>query len=377
MAGRRADDDPGGGGAPRLPRSLLPHLVRAAEDAAVAAARTTGLGDRHRSDEAAVEAMRAALDGAPARGRVVIGEGERDRAPMLWSGEEFGAGRRGSGRGGTGPGAAAASGPEASPGSVESELDIAVDPLEGTNLCATGGPGAIAVLAGAERGGLLRAPDLYMDKIVVGPAARGLLGEAVRLDLPPEENVAAIAEAEGAPPAELTVVVLERPRHEALVAGIRRAGARVRLIGDGDLSAGLSAALPESPVHAAMGSGGAPEGVITAAALRCLGGGMLGRLLVRSDADRRRIRETGVREPDRVLSTEELAPGPTLWFVAAGVTDGGLAPGVRFGGAAREAVEVSTLTLTNDPPEMIRATRRGLCTLSVRPPATGAANATH
>ena len=356
MAGRRAAD-PGGGRAPRLPRSLLPHLVRTVEAAAVAAARTVGLGDRHRSDEVAVEAMRAALDGAPARGRVVIGEGERDRAPMLWSGEEFGAGRRD-------PGPAGAAHPE---------LDIAVDPLEGTNLCATGGPGAIAVLAGAERGGLLRAPDLYMDKVVVGPAARALLGEAVRLDLPPEANVAAIAAAEGVPPAELTVVVLERPRHEALVAGIRRAGARVRLIGDGDLSAGLSAALPESPVHAAMGSGGAPEGVITAAALRCLGGGMLGRLLVRSDADRRRIRETGVREPDRALSTEELAPGPTLWFVAAGVTDGALAPGVRFGGPAGEAVEVSTLTLANDPPEMIRATRRGLCTLSERPPPGGAA----
>ena len=323
----------------------------------MAAARTTGLGDRHRSDEAAVEAMRAALDGAPARGRVVIGEGERDRAPMLWSGEEFGAGRRGPERYGV----------------DDPELDIAVDPLEGTNLCATGGPGAIAVLAGAERGGLLRAPDLYMDKIVVGPAARDLLGEAVRLDLPPEENVAAIAEAEGVPPAELTVVVLERPRHEALVAGVRRAGARVRLIGDGDLSAGLSAALPESPVHAAMGSGGAPEGVITAAALRCLGGGMLGRLLVRSDADRRRIRETGAPESDRALSTEELAPGPTLWFVAAGVTDGGLAPGVRFGGPTGEAVEVSTLVLTNDPPEMIRAARRRLCTLSVRPPPRGAA----
>lgn len=375
MGGGRAAD-PGGGGAGRLPRSLLPYLARTVEEAAVAAARTTGLGDRHRSDEVAVEAMRAALDGVPARGRVVIGEGERDRAPMLWSGEEFGAGRRGPGRGAAGPDGAARSGEGGPSGAGGPELDIAVDPLEGTNLCATGGPGAIAVLAGAERGGLLRAPDLYMDKIVVGPAARGLLGEAVRLDRPPEENVAAIAEAEGLPPGELTVAVLERTRHEALVAGIRRAGARVRLIGDGDLSAGLSAALPESGVHAAMGSGGAPEGVITAAALRCLGGGMLGRLLVRSDADRRRIRETGVRAPDRVLPTEELAPGPTLWFLAAGVTDGGLAPGVRFGGPAGEAAEVSTVTLTNDPPEMIRATRRGLCTLPVRPPPRGAASAT-
>lgn len=347
----------------RLPASLLPHLLRTVEEAAVACARTVGRGDRHHSDAVAVEAMRSVLDRVPARGRVVIGEGERDRAPMLWSGEEFGAAS----------GASAGGGKRAAE-DVLPELDLAVDPLEGTNLCATGEPGAIAVLAASERGGLFRAPDLYMEKIVVGPAARPLLGDRVRLDRSPEDNLAAIAEAEGRSPADLTVVVLDRPRHEELVAGLRRAGARVRLIGDGDLSAGLTAALPGSGVDAAMGVGGAPEGVITAAALRCLGGGMLGRLVVRSDEDRRRVEETEVREPDRVLAAAELAPGPTLWFCAAGVTDGALAPGVRFGGGGEpESVEISTLLLTNDPPERLRRTRFRLCTLSARPPERGAA----
>lgn len=348
----------------RLPRSLLPHLVRTVEEAAVACARTVGRGDRHHSDRVAVEAMRSVLDGVPARGRVVIGEGERDRAPMLWSGEEFGAA---GGEFSAAPGA---------PGAEEAlpELDIAVDPLEGTNLCATDEPGAITVLAASERGGLFRAPDLYMEKIVVGPAARPLLGDRVLLDRSPEENLAAVAAAEGLPPSALTVVVLDRPRHEELVAGLRRAGARVRLIGDGDLSAGLAAALPGSGVHAAMGVGGAPEGVITAAALRGLGGGMLGRLVVRGDEDRRRVEETEVREPDRVLSLADLAPGPTLWFCAAGVTDGALVSGVRFGGGGEpESVEISTLVLTNDPPERLRSTRFRGCTLSARPPQRGAA----
>ena len=362
----------------RLPRSLLPHLVRTVEEAAVACARTVGRGDRHHSDQVAVEAMRSVLDGVPARGRVVIGEGERDRAPMLWSGEEFGAAGGESGAAGGEFGAAGeesgAAGEEPSAGEALPELDIAVDPLEGTNLCATDEPGAITVLAASERGGLFRAPDLYMEKIVVGPAARPLLGDRVRLDRSPEENLAAIAAAEGLPPSDLTVVVLERPRHEELIAGLRRAGARVRLIGDGDLSAGLAAALPGTGVHAAMGVGGAPEGVITAAALRGLGGGMLGRLVVRSDDDRRRVEETEVREPDRVLSIADLAPGPTLWFCAAGVTDGALAPGVRFGGGGQpESVEISTLVLTNDPPERLRSTRFRGCTLPARPPQRGAA----
>ena len=308
------------------------HLVQTVEEAAISCARTIGQGDRHHSDQVAVSAMRRVLDRVPVRGRVVIGEGERDQAPMLWSGEEFG------------------DGGEASP-----TLDIAVDPLEGTNLCATGGPGAIAVLAGSERGGLLTAPDVYMEKIMVGAASRSLLGDEIRLDHSPEQNVRAIAEAEGRPASEITVVVLERPRHAELIAGLRRAGARVRLIGDGDLSAGILSAMPGSGVHAAMGSGGAPEGVIAAAALRCLGGGMLGQLLVRNEAEQQRLRETGVEDPGRILTTAELAPGRNLIFCAAGVTDGALVRGVRFG---PNGVETQTLQITNEPPELTRITRR-------------------
>lgn len=309
-----------------------PFLVRTVEEAAVAAARTIGQGDRRHADQVAVSAMRRVLDRVPARGRVVIGEGERDQAPMLWSGEEFG------------------SGGDDAPG-----LDIAVDPLEGTNLCATGGPGAIAVLAASERGGLLTAPDVYMEKIMVGPACRELLGNEIRLEHSPEENLCAIARAEGRPAGETTVVVLDRPRHAALIAGLRRAGARVRLIGDGDLSAGMLSAMPGSGVQAAMGSGGAPEGVIAAAALRCLGGGMLGRLLVRNESERRRLQETGVEDPGRVLATQDLAPGPRLLFCATGVTDGALVKGVRF---HPEGTETHTLQLANDPPELSRISRR-------------------
>ncbi len=308
------------------------HLVRTVEEAAIACARTIGQGDRHHSDQVAVSAMRRVLDTVPVRGRVVIGEGERDKAPMLWSGEEFG---------------------EAGEGAPE--LDIAVDPLEGTNLCATGGPGAIAVLAGSERGGLLTAPDVYMDKIMVGAASRDLLGEEIRLEHSPERNVNAIATAEGCPTSEITVVVLERPRHAELIAGLRRAGARVRLIGDGDLSAGILSAMPGSGIQAAIGSGGAPEGVIAAAALRCLGGGMLGRLLVRNEAEQRRLRETGVKDPGRVLTTRELAPGRNLIFCAAGVTDGALVAGVRLDA---DGIETDTLQITNDPPELVRIRRR-------------------
>lgn len=281
--------------------------------------------------------MRRELGRMPVRGRVVIGEGERDRAPMLWTGEAFGSGDQAS-----------------------FELDIAVDPLEGTNLCATGGPGAIAVLAAAPRGGLLTAPDVYMDKIAVGPRSRPLLGGAVGLERDPAENLRAIAAAEGVRVAELTVVVLDRSRHADLIAALRRAGARVRLIGDGDLSAAILAATPGSGVHAAIGSGGAPEGVIAAAALRCLGGGMLGRLVVRDEADRRRIEEVAEaarnpRNPFSTMTAEELAPGAPLRFCAAGVTDGPLVGGVRF---AAGGLETQTLTLESDPPEMSRTVRR-------------------
>ncbi len=283
--------------------------------------------------------MRRELDRIPVRGRVVIGEGERDRAPMLWTGETFGCGDEGA-----------------------FGLDIAVDPLEGTNLCATGGPGAIAVLAAAPRGGLLTAPDVYMDKIAVGPRSRDLLGGAVRLEQDATGNLRAIAAAEDVDIAELTVVVLDRPRHAALIAACRRAGARVRLIGDGDLSAAILAATADSGVHVAMGSGGAPEGVIAAAALRCMGGGMLGRLMVRKDADRQRIEEVSARagtraDPLRTMTADELAPGEPLRFCAAGVTDGPLVEGVRF---AEAGLETTTLTLGSDPPEMLRSRRRRL-----------------
>ncbi len=313
-------------------RSVAPHFIRTVEEAAIACARTIGQGDRHRSDAVAVAAMRRVLDTAPVRGRVVIGEGERDEAPMLWSGEDFGSG------GGDSP-----------------AVDIAVDPLEGTNLCATGGPGAIAVLAASERGGLLTAPDLYMDKIMVGAGPRELLGTEIRLDHPPERNLETVAEAEGLPIDEITVVILDRPRHAELIAGARRAGARVRLIGDGDLSAGVACATAGNGVHAVMGSGGAPEGVIAAAALRCLGGGMLGKLVVQKDSERERLRETGVLDPDRVLRAEELAPGEQLLFCAAGVTDGSLVRGIRFGPSG---IETSTMVLSNSPPEVCRIHRQ-------------------
>ncbi|HKV12740.1 MAG TPA: class II fructose-bisphosphatase, partial [Thermoanaerobaculia bacterium] len=228
-------------------------FIRVTEQAAIAAARTMGLGDRRYSDQVAVEAMRKEMDTLQMDGRVVIGEGERDKAPMLFVGEEVGALRGKDGAVG---------------------VDIAVDPLEGTNLCATGSPDSIAVLAAAERGGLLYAPDVYMEKLVVGPTARG----SVHIDAPVAENLRNIAAAFGRKVSDLTVVVLDRPRHTQLIADIREAGARIRLIPDGDLSAGISAAVRGTGIHAVMGTGGAPEGVITAAAMRCLGGEIQARL---------------------------------------------------------------------------------------------------
>ncbi|MDH3254739.1 MAG: fructose-bisphosphatase class II, partial [Acidobacteriota bacterium] len=224
-------------------------LIRVTEEAAVAAAHTMGLDDREESDRVAVEAMRRELGKLAMRGRIVIGEGERDEAPMLYVGEEIGA--------------FSASDPRSL------EIDFAVDPLEGTNLCATGAAGAIAVLAASERGGLLHAPDIYMDKIVVGPTARKA---TIHLDAPVAENLRNIADAYLREVSDLTVVVLDRDRHRQLIADIRKAGARIRLIGDGDLSAGIAAAVRGTGVHAVMGIGGAPEGVITGAAMRCLGG---------------------------------------------------------------------------------------------------------
>jgi fructose-1,6-bisphosphatase class II len=282
-------------------------FIRVTEEAALAAAQTMGLGDRTESDRVAVEAMRRELGTMEISGRVVIGEGERDEAPMLFVGEEVGG----------------AIGQE---GALE--VDIAVDPLEGTNLCATGAAGAIAVLAAAERGGLLHAPDIYMDKLVVGPTARG----KVHIDAPVAENLRQIADALDRDIDDLTVVVLDRERHQQLISDIRSAGARIRLIGDGDLSAGITAAVRGTGVHAVMGIGGAPEGVLTAAAMRCLGGEIQARLTPLNDAQKQRALNLDISDFDRIYSTEDLAPGDQILFSSTGVTDGQLLTGIRFFG---------------------------------------------
>ncbi len=297
-----------------LEQALEQHFLRVTEAAAIAAAHTMGFGERTHSDHVAVEAMRRELGRLPISGRIVIGEGERDEAPMLWVGEELGAG---------GP-----------------EIDIAVDPLEGTNLCATGAPGAVAVLATAERGGLLHAPDIYMDKLVVGPTARG----RVHLDAPVAENLRNLAKAFDRDVADLTVVVLDRERHQLLIEDIRAAGARIRLIGDGDLSAGIAAAVRGSGVHAAMGIGGAPEGVITAAAMRCLGGEIQARLTAVDDKQRARAAALGITDLDRLYTTEELAPGEDLCVSSTAVTGDRVFEGVRFfGGGCRTSTLLMSL----------------------------------
>jgi len=289
-------------------------FLNVVERAAIACARTMGQGDRHHADQVAVEAMRAALDPVPIDGRIVIGEGERDEAPMLYIGEQVGRAHR--------AGAAIPS------DNAYAEVDIAVDPLEGTNLCATGAPNAIAVLAASDRGGLLHAPDLYMEKLVVGPSSR----HAVDLDAPVKDNLQAIARCLDRHVDDLVIIVLDRPRHEKLIADIRAAGARIRLIGDGDLSAGISAALVGTGVHAVMGIGGAPEGVLTAAAMRCLNGEILARLVVSKPEHEERCRSMGITDLKRVYTSRELASGTNVIFAATGVTDGTLMRGVRFFG---------------------------------------------
>jgi fructose-1,6-bisphosphatase class II len=294
-----------------IDRVLEHDFIRVTERAAVAAAHTMGLGDREKSDRVAVEAMRREMDALPIAGRIVIGEGERDEAPMLYVGELVGS-EKGSENG--------------------IGVDIAVDPLEGTNLCATGAPDATAVLAASERGGLLHAPDTYMEKLIVGPTARGRL----HIDAPVAENLRALARAFERDVEDLTIVVLDRPRHRQLVADIRTAGARIRLIGDGDLSAGIACAVRGTGVHAVMGTGGAPEGVITAAAMRCLGGEIQARLVATDDHQKARLAELGYHDLERVYRTEDLAPGDQILFSATGVTDGELLRGVRyFGGGHR------------------------------------------
>src|SRR5689334_6429625 len=301
-------------------------FLRVVEQAAIACAHTMGQGDRHKSDQVAVETMRQVMDSVPIDGTIVIGEGERDEAPMLYIGEKVGMAH-----------ALRGSTAEGFP-----QVDIAVDPLEGTNLCATGAANAIAVLAASTRGGLLHAPDLYMEKLVVGPSSK----DHVSLDAPVHENLKGIARSLGRDVDDLVVIVLDRPRHEQLIADIRATGARIQLIGDGDLSAGIAAALVGTGVHAVMGTGGAPEGVLTAAAMRCLNGEILARLVVNKPEHEERCRAMGISDFRKIYRSKDLAPGKQIIFAATGVTDGTLMRGVRFFG---EGIRTSSVIMQNDP----------------------------
>jgi fructose-1,6-bisphosphatase II / sedoheptulose-1,7-bisphosphatase len=300
-------------------------FLRVVEQAAIACAHTMGQGDRHHSDHVAVEAMRKVMDTVPIDGTIVIGEGERDEAPMLYIGEKVGMAHRSGGADSRLP-----------------AIDIAVDPLEGTNLCATGAPNAIAVLAASNRGGLLHAPDLYMEKLVVGPSSR----DHVSLDAPVHENLKSIAHCLDRDVEDLVVIVLDRERHQKLIEDIRATGARIRLIGDGDLSAGIAAAVVGSGVHAVMGTGGAPEGVLTAAAMRCLNGEILARLVVSKPEHEERCRAMGITDFKKIYRAKDLAPGERIIFAATGVTDGTLMRGVRFFG---DGTRTSSVIMQNDP----------------------------
>ena len=285
---------------PVLDRILTLEVVRATEAAAVAAAGMVGLGDERAADQAAVDAMRGAFNKLNMDGTVVIGEGERDEAPMLYIGEKVGTGE--------GP-----------------KIDIALDPLEGTTLTAKAGPGALSVLAIAESGHLLNAPDTYMDKIAVGG---GLPEGVVDLDASPGENLAALAQAKGCAVSDLTACILDRPRHAEIIAGVREAGARVMLISDGDVAGVIFTTDPVTGIDIYIGIGGAPEGVLAAAALRCIGGQMQGRLVFRTDDERQRAQNLGIQEFDRKYGLLEMASGDVI-FAATGVTDGPMLAGVH------------------------------------------------
>ena len=296
-----------------LDRILTMELVRVTERAAVAAARLRGRGDEKAADQVAVDAMRQELNRLAINGTVVIGEGERDEAPMLYIGEEVGAG---------GP-----------------EVDIALDPLEGTTICAKNLPNALAVIAIAEKGSLLFAPDVYMDKIAVGP---GYPEGVINLDASPAENIASVAKAKGVPVEEVTACILDRPRHAKLIEAVRATGAAIRLIGDGDVAGVIHTTDPdETGIDIYLGTGGAPEGVLAAAALRCTGGQMLGRLLLDSADKVARAATMGITDPNKVYRIEEMARGDVL-FAATGVTDGNMLAGVKFG---RDAITTHTIVL--------------------------------
>ncbi len=292
-------------------------MVRVTEAAAILAGRWMGRGDKIAADQAAVDAMRRMLDTVAIAGTVVIGEGEMDEAPMLYIGERVGSG-------------------------LGDPVDVAVDPLEGTNLVAQGRPGAIAVMALAPAGHLLHAPDMYMDKLVAGPAGRGVLD----LDAPIGENVAALAKAQDRPVEDITVVVLDRPRHADLIAGVRRVGARIQLISDGDVSPAVAACLPGAGVDLLAGIGGAPEGVLAAAAVRCLGGTMVARLYPEEAAEADRARSMGIDPVDRLLTLDDLVRGNDALFVATGITDGEILKGVRYGADAVTTHSVVMRSLT-------------------------------
>ena len=297
-----------------LERILTLEIVRVTERAAVSAARLRGRGNEKAADQAAVDAMRRELNKLPIQGTVVIGEGERDEAPMLFIGENVGR----------------------KPGPL---VDIAVDPLEGTTLCAKNMPGAIATMAMAEGGTLLNAPDVYMDKIAIGPGyAKGV----VDLDAPAEANILALAKAKGVPPANITALILDRPRHADIIAAVRKAGAAVRLITDGDVAGVIHTAnAEETGVDIYLGIGGAPEGVLAAAALRCIGGQMQGRLILDTKEKRERAEKMGISDPRKRYEMEDMAKGDCL-FAATGVTTGSLLRGVRFN---RETIETDTVVM--------------------------------
>ncbi len=287
----------------QLDRVLVLEMVRVTEAAAIAAAKLIGRGDEKAADHAAVEAMRKAFDGLYMDGTVVIGEGERDEAPMLYIGEKVG------GAPGKGP-----------------KIDIALDPLEGTTITAKAGPDALAVLAAAEEGCLLNAPDVYMEKLAVGP---GYSPNIIDLNKSVRENVEAVAKEKGVAPGDIVVCVLDRPRHEKMIAELREIGCGVHLIPDGDVAGVIAVTNPDTTIDMYMGSGGAPEGVLAAAALRCVGGQFKGRLLFRNDDERGRARKWGIEDLDRIYDLTDLAMGDCI-FAATGVTDGSLLEGVKI-----------------------------------------------
>ena len=284
-----------------MDRNLALEFVRITEAAALASAKWMGRGDNIAADQAAVDAMRKAFDSVRIDGTVVIGEGERDEAPMLFIGERVGRKTDDSPR-----------------------VDIALDPLEGTNICSAGGVGAISVIAVAESGNFLHAPDTYMDKIACGPEARGVID----IDASPSENINRVAEKLGKPVEDVTVMILERPRHAELIAAVRKLGARIHLIGDGDVSAAIASAWPDSGIDLLIGVGGAPEGVISAAALQCLGGDFQGRLKFRNEEEKARATKMGIKDLNKKYRIDELAKGSVM-FCATGITDGPFLRGVK------------------------------------------------